>query len=102
MRVRTESFIGRHMRRANPFPNRGRALATLRDKGVRVVPGLTSANGHVASFSDGSSIEVDAVVRAAGYDEDFGWLRVPVTVDKRAKSLDTEGISPVPGFYSEA
>ncbi|MBS3651964.1 NAD(P)-binding domain-containing protein [Pseudaminobacter sp. 19-2017] len=99
MRVRAESFLGRIMRKADPFPDRGRSLAALAAAGVAMAPRLVKAEGRTATFADGSSAEVAAVVWAIGYSDDFGWLDVPGTKDGRGSPIHDGGISPVPGLY---
>lgn len=99
MRVRPDSVLGRIMRRADPFPDRGRSLPALQAKGVRIVPRLVAAEGRSASFADGTRTEVDAVVWAVGYRDDFGWLRIPEAKDTEGKVMHAEGVSPAPGLF---
>jgi len=99
MRARPDSIPGRIMRGADPFPDRGRGLPTLRSAGIRILPRLVAAEGRTASFADGTRIAADSVVWATGYRDDFGWLRIPAAKDAERKVLHAEGASPVPGLY---
>lgn len=99
MRARSDGFLGRIMRRTDPFPDRGRSLPALQARGVRIAPRLIAAKARTASFSDGTSIDVDAVIWAIGYRDDFNWLRLPQAKDADGKILHAEGVSPVPGLY---
>ncbi|MER8476712.1 hypothetical protein [Mesorhizobium sp. M1163] len=99
MRARSGSLPGRSMRRADPFPDRGRSLPALRAAGVRIVPRLVAAEGRTAALADGTRIGVDAVVWAIGYRDDFGWLRVPEAKDADNKILHVDGVSPAPGLF---
>ncbi len=99
MRARPDGFLGRFMRRADPFPDRGRSLPTLEAKGVRIASRLVATEGRFASFADGIRTEVDAVVWAVGYHDDFGWLRIPGAKDAQGKVMHAAGVSPVPGLF---
>lgn len=99
MRAQSDSFLGRVMRRADPFPDRGRSLPALQAKGVRIVSRLIAAEGRLASFADGTSTEIDAVVWAVGYRDDFGWLRIPGATDAEGKVEHAGGVSPIPGLF---
>lgn len=99
MRAQPDSFLGRIMRRADPFPDRGRNLPTLRGRGIRIVPRLVAAEGRSASFTDGTRIEVDAVVWAVGYRDAFGWLRILEAKDDEGRVRHAQGVSPTPGLY---
>jgi len=41
---------------------------------------------------------ITAIIWATGYDNDYGWLRVPV-FDARGRPLQQRGVTPVPGLY---
>ncbi|MER8550805.1 NAD(P)/FAD-dependent oxidoreductase [Mesorhizobium sp. M0976] len=99
MRARSGSLPGRIMRRADPFPDRGRSLPALRAASVCIVPRLVGAEGRIAALADGTRIEVDAVVWAIGYRDDFNWLRVPEAKDADNKILYADGVSPVSGLF---
>jgi putative flavoprotein involved in K+ transport len=52
----------------------------------------------VATFADGSSQQVDAVVWATGFRSDYSWLHVPdVVVDGQVRQ--SGGATAVPGLY---
>lgn len=99
MRAGPGSLLGRMMRRADPFPDRGRSLSALRTAGIRVMPRLVAAEGRTASFADGARLEVDAVMWAIGYGDDFDWLRTTGAKDAGGAIVQTQGVSPVPGLF---
>jgi putative flavoprotein involved in K+ transport len=73
---------------------RWRDLARL---GIHVRPRLTGMRGRTASFADGSTTDVAAVVWATGYGTDYSWLDVPGAVV--GDVVDNErGITPVRGL----
>jgi putative flavoprotein involved in K+ transport len=71
------SPIGRMMQATDPFPDRGRSLAAMRDQGVNIRPRLVDASDRTAIFADGSRADVKAVIGAVGYRNDDGWIEVP-------------------------
>ncbi len=71
---RATSMVGRLMRSADPFPDRGRSLPALRAAGITVRPRLSAANGSGVFFKDGSSGQFGTVIWAIGYREDRSWV----------------------------
>ncbi len=60
----------------------GNRSRTLRLRGVDFRPRLTDVDGRTATFADGTTVDVDTVVRANGYRSGHAWLHVPgVVVD---------------------
>jgi putative flavoprotein involved in K+ transport len=85
LRVRGDIVIGTRSR-------------TLRRRGIDFRPRLTDLAGRTATFADGSTAAVDAVVWATGYRPDHSWLRVPgVVVDGQVRHEG--GVTNVPGLY---
>jgi putative flavoprotein involved in K+ transport len=97
--VPADSFLGRRMREADPFPDRNRSLDRLAAAGVRIVPRLIRAEGTTVTFKDGRSADVDGVVWAMGYRNDSGWIDVPGAVASDGSFHHTEGVSPIQGLY---
>jgi putative flavoprotein involved in K+ transport len=76
----------------------GTRSRTLRRQGIDFRPRLTGINGRTATFADGTTVDVEAVVWATGYRSDHSWLHVPgVVVDGTVRH--TAGITDVPGLY---
>jgi putative flavoprotein involved in K+ transport len=99
VRASRDSFIGRRLRRADPFPGRGHDLPTLERAGVRLLPRLIGAEGRVARFEDGTGAEVSTVVWATGYRDDAGWVHIADAVDPAGSFVEVDGVSPVPGLF---
>jgi putative flavoprotein involved in K+ transport len=99
MSVSPKSLPGRLMRKADPFPDRGRSLDALRARGVRVVGRLGAAEGRSARFDDGTSVEVDTVIWCVGYRDDLAWLDIAGATDGRGAPVLEDGASPIPGLY---
>jgi putative flavoprotein involved in K+ transport len=94
-----ESWIGRKVRAADAFPDRGQGDKNLAQAGVRLVPRLVAASGETATFSDGSSASVRTVVWATGYRDETAWVDIPSAVGPDGALSHRNGISPVPGLY---
>jgi putative flavoprotein involved in K+ transport len=76
----------------------GTSSRALRRRGIDFRPRLTDVDSHAATFADGTTVDVDAVVWATGYRPDYSWLHVPgVIVDGAARH--TAGVTDVPGLY---
>jgi putative flavoprotein involved in K+ transport len=72
-----DTFMGRMMKAADPFPDRGRGLKALGKLGITVKPRLQQADGRSAIFQDGSRELVEVVVWAVGYTTHDSWNVVP-------------------------
>ncbi len=95
--VPVTSRIARRLRRRGDIVI-GTRSRDLRRRGVAFRPRLTGFAGRTATFADGSSADVDAVVWATGYRSDYPWLHIPGTV------VDGEvrhegGVTDIPGLY---
>ena len=77
----------------------GTRSSALRRRGVAFRPRLTGFAGRTATFADGSTLEVDAVVWATGYRPDYSWLHVPGVIDETGAVRHTAGVTDVPGLY---
>lgn len=99
MKAGRESFIGRRMRRADPFPDRDRSIASLTRRGVTIVPRLDQAIGQQVQFAGGRTETIDAVVWAVGYRDEAAWMAVPGALDSRGGFIQQGGVSPVAGLY---
>jgi putative flavoprotein involved in K+ transport len=97
--VSRKSAIGRYLMKADPFPGKALQLKRLRRKGVDVVGRMIQAQGKRASFADGKTAEVDAVVWATGYRDDADWVAIPEAKDAHGNFLHQRGVSPVPNLY---
>lgn len=99
LQTSAESMIGRAMRKADAFPNRGRDDESLSESGVNLVGRLVSCSESSVRFSDGSTVSPSSVVWASGYRENFGWIRIVGAVDAENQALQTYGVSPIAGLY---
>lgn len=94
-----ESYLGRKMRDMDSFPNRDRDLATLRRKGIQIMPKLTQANGNSVTFQNGASTSINSVIWAAGYKDDSEWVHIPEVKDAQGNFVHRKGIAPVRNLY---
>ncbi|HET6627723.1 MAG TPA: NAD(P)/FAD-dependent oxidoreductase [Nocardioidaceae bacterium] len=87
MRARGDLVVGSNRRALR------RAGVDFRGRAVR-------ASGRTATFADGTSIEVDAVVWATGFRPDYSWIDVPELTDDTGMPLHDCGRSvAVPGLW---
>lgn len=59
---------------------------------------VTDATGRRLLFSDGTSLEVDVVIWATGYRNDFSWIEVDGALDAQGNPVHTRGVTRVPGL----
>lgn len=93
------SFLGRHMRKADPIPARGNDDSSLVTGGVELKPRMVAADGENVSFEDGSSETVQAIIWAVGYVDDFTWVEIDGATDDAGNARHVEGVSQVEGLY---
>jgi len=99
MRAGPRSFLGRLMRKSDPFPDRGRSIEALRSRGVQIVGRLVSSKDRTAAFEDRSRVEVGAVVWTVGYRDELDWIDIPGATDERGTPVHDGGVSPVRGLF---
>lgn len=97
--VSAQSRLGRFIRKADPFPARGKQHAQLEQRGVRVVGRLNGVEQKTVTFAGGITAEVDAVIWAVGYRDEADWIAIPEAKDRRGSILHREGVAPVAGLY---
>jgi putative flavoprotein involved in K+ transport len=76
----------------------GSSPRQLRRYGVDLKPRLIGTSARTVSFSDGSELEVDAVIWATGYRSEYTWIDLPVT-DAGGSPRHRRGVTDVPGLY---
>ena len=72
--------------------------ALRRRYGVELHPRAVDAADRTIGFSDGSKLEVDAVIWATGFRHDHSWVDVPV-FDEQGRVVHRRGVTSSPGLY---
>ena len=93
----TDSPLVKRMRDRGD-PTIGTSRKALRKAGVELRPRLLGASERIASFADGSSIDVDAVVWATGFRPDYSWIDAPAVIDGAGVPRHDGGRS-LPGLW---
>jgi putative flavoprotein involved in K+ transport len=99
MRIPVASRAGRFLRSLDAFPDRETSLHALRRMGVDVLSGAADADGRTVHFRHGETRTVDAVVWAAGYRDDSGWVHIAAATDADGQFTNSRTVSPVPGLF---
>ena len=94
-----ESFFGKKMRDMDSFPNRDRDFATLRRRGIQIMPKLAAAHGNTVTFQNGAQASVKSVIWAAGYRDDSDWAHIAEVKDTQGNFVHQKGIAPIRNFY---
>lgn len=78
----------------------GTSRSGLRKLGVDFRPRLVAASARAASFADGTSVDVDAVVWATGFRPDYSWIDDPTVTDGSGMPRHDGGRSlAIPGLW---
>jgi putative flavoprotein involved in K+ transport len=97
IRKTTDSRIGRRMEgRDTLIGSRPRRIR--RRHGVRLHGRAVDAGGRTVEFSDGSRLDVGAVIWATGFRIDHSWVDVPV-FDDAGRLVHRRGVTESPGLY---
>jgi putative flavoprotein involved in K+ transport len=95
--VPAHTRVGRRLRARGDLVI-GTRTRDLHRRGVDLRPRLTGLTGRTATFTDGTTVDVDAVVWATGYRPDHSWLHVPgAVVDGQLRHI--AGSTDVPGLH---
>jgi putative flavoprotein involved in K+ transport len=97
MRKSTDTRIGRRLAGRDTLI--GSNPRTLRNRhGVRMHPRAVEASGRTIPFSDGSRLDVSAVIWATGFRNDHSWIDAPI-FDDRHRVVHRRGVTDSPGLY---
>lgn len=97
MRKAKDTRIGRRLEaRDTLIGSNPRALR--KRHGVRLHPRATEASRSTVRFSDGSELEVGAVIWATGFRNDHSWIDAPI-FDDRHRLVHRRGATDSPGLY---
>ena len=97
MRKSTDTRIGRRLAGRDTLI--GSNPRTLRRRhGVRLHPRAIEASGRTVRFSDGSELDVGAVIWATGFRNDHSWIDAPI-FDDRHRVVHRRGVTGSPGLY---
>ena len=97
MRKSTDTRIGRRLAGRDTLI--GSNPRTLRKRhGVRLHPRAVEASGRTIRFSDGSELDVSAVIWATGFRHDHSWIDAPI-FDDRHRVVHRRGVTDSPGLY---
>jgi putative flavoprotein involved in K+ transport len=97
MRRSKDTLIGRRLAGRDTLI--GSNPRTLRKRhGVRIHPRAVEASGRTVRFSDGSELEMGAVIWATGFRNDHSWIEAPI-FDERDQLVHRRGVTDSPGLY---
>jgi putative flavoprotein involved in K+ transport len=97
IRKSTDTRLGRRLEGRDTLI--GSNPRTLRKRhGVRLHPRAVEASGRAIRFSDGSELDVGAVVWSTGFRHDHSWIDAPIFGD-RHRVVHRRGVTDAPGLY---
>jgi putative flavoprotein involved in K+ transport len=76
----------------------GSSPRNAKRQGITMRPRVTGASSRSVAFSDGSDLEVDVVVWATGFTNDYSWIDPPIT-DAGGNVLHRRGQTNIPGLF---
>lgn len=96
LKTTVDSRLGRRLSEKETLIGSNPSL--LRRRGVDLHPRMVSVAGDTVAFADGSSLRVDAVVWATGYQPDYSWIHAPV-LDAEGRLRHHRGVADPTGLY---
>src|SRR5699024_11011417 len=72
---------------------------TIENQKVKIKRRVTRIDGDKATFSDGSSLEVNQIIWATGFVPSYEMITIDGVIDKEGKPIHNRGVSPVDGLY---
>jgi putative flavoprotein involved in K+ transport len=91
-----DSRLGRRMSDRDTLI--GSSQRSARRAGVHMKPRAVGVSGRTVSFTDESTLDVDAVIWATGYRFDHSWIELPVAADD-GRLRHRRGVTDVRGLY---
>ena len=96
LRKTVDTRLGKRMRERDTLI--GSSPRSAKRHGVNMKPRAVGVSGRTVSFTDESTLDVDAVIWATGYRFDHSWIELPVA-DDDGKLLHRRGVTDVRGLY---
>lgn len=97
MRRSKDTRIGRRLEGRDTLI--GSSPRALRKRhGVQLHPRAVEASGRTIRFSDGSGLDVKAVIWATGFRNDHAWIEAPI-FDDQHRAVHRRGVAGSPGLY---
>ena len=91
-----DTRLGKRMRERDTLI--GSSPRSAKRHGVNMKPRAVGVSGRTVSFTDESTLDVNAVIWATGYRFDHSWIELPVA-DDDGKLLHRRGVTDVRGLY---
>ena len=97
IRKSTDTRMGRRLQGRDTLI--GSSPRALHERhGVRLQRRAVGASGRSVRFSDGSELDVDAVIWATGFRHDHSWIDAPI-FDDEGRVVHRRGVTDSPGLY---
>lgn len=71
----------------------------IKEQRVKVKPRVTEVTGDQVTFSDGSTMKVNNIIWATGFNPSYEMIQIDGAVDNRGKPIQNKGLSPIDGLY---
>lgn len=99
LHAQSTSIIGRKLReKGDPiFGNQLRSA--IKKEKVKVTARVSNADGRNVFFVDGTSIQVDNIIWATGFEPAYDWIHINGVLNEREEVIHERGVSPINGLY---
>ncbi|MCM3638190.1 NAD(P)/FAD-dependent oxidoreductase [Sporosarcina luteola] len=99
LKVRNTSIIGELMQKKGD-PIFGSELKNaIKNFGVTLLGKVVNCKDDQIIFEDATILEVNNIIWATGFKQEYEWLKVDGVFEKRKKIIHNRGISPVKGLF---
>lgn len=95
----SQTRVGALLRERNPFPGKVLELKSLARTGVEVRGRLAGFEDNRATFAEGNSVAIGAVIWAVGYRDEVSWVDVDGLLNGKGQFKDVGLDAVVPGIY---
>ncbi len=99
LKVTSESFIGKIIRRKGDFVFGNELKKAIKGRKIIVKGRVESSLADKVIFEDETSLKVDNIIWATGFQQAYDWLKVDGVTDKQEEIIHNRGISPIKGLY---
>jgi len=98
IRKSTDTRMGRRLAGRDNTLIGSSPRALRKRHGVRLHPRAVEASGRTIRFTDGTALDVGAVIWATGFRNDHSWIGAPI-FDHHGRLVHRRGVTDSPGLY---
>ncbi|MCM3715467.1 NAD(P)/FAD-dependent oxidoreductase [Alkalihalobacillus oceani] len=95
-KVKATSSLGKWLRRNDPII--GKDIKFVKQN-AKITARLVGVDGKAAFFSNGEQEEIDVIIWATGYRNNYNWIQIHELTDQQGVPIQNQGVTNVKGLY---